>query len=150
MEFSKHEWILITNDLLPGSQAKNYKTQIEMIADLKNKAFLSYEIPNYKYALAANLLEIAAKNGCEGLWLQPHETEGRTRVRETFRYVLYDANRDFEVREGVLSVGSLRENANLSVAPIVNNDDREELSSTGGIAAMYRFQRPEHSFCNLS
>jgi hypothetical protein len=78
--FEAPVWIMIS-DLLPRSVDQLYKWQEEMITKLRQISFANYEIPSFKYALAASMFKI--KSNGTGLWQEGNENK-ITRVRESF------------------------------------------------------------------
>ena len=145
-EFTKCEWGLVTNDLLPDSREKTHEEQKKMIQEIRDRAFLPYEVPPFKYALAANLLNTAAE-GDRSLWLNRNDIEGRTRVQETFRYAPYLFGS--EVREETFSFGNSRCNSTSGVQQATSIEDCRSRSLFLGVAALYRFPDPRPRFCVL-
>jgi hypothetical protein len=81
VEFEQPEWVIISG-ILPESLRKTLYEQRRMIEKLRDKSFVNYEMPRFKYALAANLLKIQVDK--EGLWLNPVTPRRLTRVQEEF------------------------------------------------------------------
>lgn len=54
------QWILISNNVLPDSRKKSYEEQAQMVADLSKEAFVNYEVPSLKAAIAASFLHKVA------------------------------------------------------------------------------------------
>lgn len=100
MKFESPTWILISN-LLPRSLQLNYSDQKKMIAKLRKKTVVNYEVPSFKYMLAANLLKMQTDG--KGLW-----EEGKlTRVKESF---LYNHGDGFGAECYTLAMGSSSKN----------------------------------------
>jgi hypothetical protein len=70
------KWVIVS-DILPGSLRQTLHIQQKMIQELRNKSFINYEIPRFKYALAINLLKIQVDG--VGPWARK-----LTRVQEEF------------------------------------------------------------------
>lgn len=81
--FLEPEWIVIYNCLLFGS--KSTCDDECKISKLRDKSFVNYELPSFKYALAANLLKLRLDGN--GLWEKNGKVRRLTRVQEDFSFI---------------------------------------------------------------
>jgi hypothetical protein len=81
----EYQWILISNDVLPGSRNKPYQEQAQRVAELNRKARTNYEVPSLYAAAAAYFLHKVATG--ESLYEEGNEQNRNihtyTRVKET-------------------------------------------------------------------
>ena len=61
---NKSQWVLMTNDVLPGSRNKNYSEQQKIVADLAEKSLISYEVPETLESAACILSQYFGANIC--------------------------------------------------------------------------------------
>jgi hypothetical protein len=80
VNFEADEWFIIS-DLLPESLNQTSYKQTEMIVKIRKKSFVNYEVPRFKYALAASLFKKQLDG--TGLWITSQKDRGFTRVQET-------------------------------------------------------------------
>lgn len=85
--FDEWQWILISKGLLVGSRNQPYAKQAQMVVKLSERAFVHYEVPSLKAAVALAFLHKVATG--ESV-LQAGDTQNQhrytyTRVRETTR-----------------------------------------------------------------
>ena len=58
--FPDTHWMLITNDLLPGSRNKTWDEQVALVRALSQKAFVNYEIPTLQQSFAGITTDMVA------------------------------------------------------------------------------------------
>ncbi len=84
VQFNEHQWVLISNDVLPGSRNQSYEKQAQMVADLSANSFTNYQVPSLREASAAIFLHKVATG--ESLYQAGNEQNGvvytYTRVKE--------------------------------------------------------------------
>ena len=58
----KSRWVLMTKDVLPGSRNESYAKQKDIVADLAQKALISYEVPEILEATVCILAQYFGSN----------------------------------------------------------------------------------------
>jgi hypothetical protein len=74
--------VIILDRLLPDSCWKTHEEQIAMIDELREKTFINYQFPHFKYALAANLLNGLVEDDNKAFWVDHHINRAETRTLE--------------------------------------------------------------------
>lgn len=83
VQFHEYEWILILNDVLPGSRDQPYEEQAQMVADLSEESSLDYQVPTFREAIAAIFLHRVATG--ESLFQETEDISTYTRIKEVTR-----------------------------------------------------------------
>jgi hypothetical protein len=85
VRLKEHQWVLISNDVLPGSRCESYPRQAQMVADLSAKSLVNYEVPSLREAVGAIFLHKVATG--ESLYQAGNEQNNHlytyTRLLET-------------------------------------------------------------------
>ena len=85
VQFSEPQWVLISNDVLPGSRNQNVAKQAQMVETLSKKSLTNYQVPTLREAIGAVFLHKVATG--ESLYPEGNEQNGTrdtfTRVKET-------------------------------------------------------------------
>jgi hypothetical protein len=85
IQFHEYEWILISNDVLPGSRDQPLQKQAQMVADLSAKSFTDYQVPTLREAVASIFLHKIATG--KSLYQAANKQNGSrytyTRIKET-------------------------------------------------------------------
>ncbi|OGN55247.1 MAG: hypothetical protein A3D96_06660 [Chlamydiae bacterium RIFCSPHIGHO2_12_FULL_44_59] len=83
--FDEPQWVLMSNDVLPGSRNQPYERHVEMVGELSEKAFVPFEVPSLRAAVGVTLLHKVATG--ESILQAGNEQNGNvhtyTRVGET-------------------------------------------------------------------
>ena len=151
IEFTESQWVLMS-DILPNSMNQHMWDQNKMIATLRKKSFLNYQIPSFKYALAANLLKIRADG--KGLWLKSGGRRRLTRVEETYAGVVPGklVGPRFSLAVGSQFLNGLSQTEICGCATSLQNGETHSCDDPDvGMAAMWlNFTPKPSSSCTLS